>query len=187
MYNFLPIRQFLKTALCLLAANPRAAPSPRCETTTPHRNALRHSCVSHYPKSAPWETPSPIRSHQGHVSCFPPAEIRVVGNTQPHQKPPEPRPLFPTASNNRLLTPPGTPSPLSAPGNVFSVLPGAPERFFAPGNRFSLLPRAPGPFSAPGNGFSLLRGALGTLSAPGGHSSFSRSRRDGKVGRENRV
>ena len=179
------------------------------------------SLVSHRPKTVPWETPTPIRSHQDHISCFPPAEISTVGNAHPHQKPPGPCLLFPTALNNRLLASPGAPRPffapgdwfsslrgargtLTAPGNRFSLLPGAPSPFSAPGdwfsslrgargtltapgNCFSLLPGAPSPFFAPGDWFSLLRGALGTLSAPGGHSTFSRSRREGKVGMESWV
>jgi len=123
--------------------------------------------VSHRPKSVPWETPTPIKSHQDHVPCFPPAENSAMGNAQPHQKPPEPRPLFPTASNNRLLTSPGAPSPFSATGDWFSSLRGARGTLTAPGNCFSLLPGAPGPFSAPGNVFSVLPGAPRPFFAPG--------------------
>ena len=130
------------------------------------------SLVSHKTKLGPRETPYPIRGRQDHVPCFPPAEISAVGNTQPHQKPPEPCPLFPTASNNRLLTSPGAPRPFSAPGDWFSLLRGARGTLTAPGNRFSLLPGAPNPFSAPGDWFSSLRGARGTLTAPGNRFSL---------------
>ena len=46
-----------------------------------------------------WETPTPNRSHQGHVSCFPLPKISAMGNTQPHQSPSGPRLLFPTGRN----------------------------------------------------------------------------------------
>ena len=134
----------------------------------PPSEAIRAtSLVSHRPKSVPWETPSPIRGRQDHVPCFPPAEISAVGHTQPYQRPSGPRPLFPTASNNRLLTSPGAPRPFFAPGDWFSSLRGARGTLTAPGNWFSLLPGAPGPFSAPGNVFSVLPGAPRPFSAPG--------------------